>query len=59
MSRQAIGLIIVLLLFVGLLVVRAGIGNGMGRVYSERESVDMVKVESSGTLVDSDNPTVS
>ncbi len=45
MSRQAIGLIIVLLLFVGLLVVRAGIGNGMGRVYSERESVDMVKVQ--------------
>ena len=45
MSRQAIGLIVVLLLFVGLLVVRAGIGNGMGRVYSERESVAMVQVE--------------
>lgn len=45
MSRQAIGLIVVLLLFVGLLVVRAGIGHGMGRVYSERTSVEMVEVE--------------
>ena len=44
MSRQAIGLIVVLLLFVGLLVVRAGIGNGMGRVYSERTAVEMVEV---------------
>ena len=45
MSRQAIGLIVVLLLFVGLLVVRAGIGDGMGRVYSERTTVEMVEVE--------------
>ena len=36
MSRQAIGLIVVLLLFVGLLVVRAGIGDGMAGRRSAR-----------------------
>ena len=45
MSRQSIAVTVVIAVLGLLLVARAMVGHGMGRVYSETRSVDMVEVD--------------
>ena len=45
MSRQAIGLIIVIAVLGGLLLIRGFIGHGMGRVYTETVTKEFVEVD--------------